>query len=115
MNNNDDRVVFINRQTLLNYLRLFVLVGCCLIQILFINSTTLRQKKKTKLIKDNQNGNDLSVRQLADKYNVSKSSVTNILRYRKEFLFNYISNYNKTIKHKHNEEDGKTIDQLIFE
>jgi len=38
--------------------------------------------KKIELIKDNQNGNGLSVRVLADRYGISKSSVANILQRR---------------------------------
>jgi len=75
----------------------------------------LALEQKIKLIKDNQNGNGLSVRQLADKYGVSKSSVANILQRREEFISDYTSNCNKGIKRKYKDEDGQTIDQLVFE
>lgn len=75
----------------------------------------LTLEQKIKLIKDNQKCNGLSVRQLADKYGVSKSSVANILQRREEFISDYTSNFNKGIKRKHKDEDGQTIDQLVFE
>lgn len=66
----------------------------------------LALEQKIKLIKDNQNGNGLSVRVLADKYGVSKSSVANILQRREEFISDYTSNCNKGIKRKYKDEDG---------
>ena len=75
----------------------------------------LTLEQKIKLIKDNQKCNGLSVRQLADKYGVSKSSVANILQRREEFISDYTSNCNKRIKRKYKDEDGQTIDQLVFE
>ena len=75
----------------------------------------LTLEQKIKLIKDNQKCNGLSVRQLADKYGVSKSSVANIFQRREEFISDYTSNCNKGIKRKHKDEDGQTIDQLVFE
>ena len=41
--------------------------------------------QKILLIKDNNDGNGLSVRKLAEKYSVSKSSVANILTRRAEY------------------------------
>jgi transposase len=61
--------------------------------------------KKIELIKDNQNGNGLSVRVLADRYGISKSSVANILQRREEFISDYTSNCNKGIKRK--DDDGQ--------
>ncbi|CAF4374954.1 unnamed protein product, partial [Rotaria magnacalcarata] len=52
----------------------------------------LTLEEKVALIKDNQNGHGLSVRQLADNYKISKSSAANILRRSEEFLTDYSSN-----------------------
>ena len=71
--------------------------------------------KKIELIKDNQNGNGLSVRVLADRYGISKSSVANILQRREEFISDYTSNCNKGIKRKRKDDDGQKIDELVFE
>ena len=79
------------------------------------NRKTLTLEQKIALIKDNQNGHGLSVRQLADKYDVSKSSAANILKRSEEFLADYTSNCNKGIKRKYKDETGQTIDQLVFE
>ncbi|CAF3938391.1 unnamed protein product [Rotaria magnacalcarata] len=52
----------------------------------------LTLEEKVALIKDNQNGHGLSVRQLADNYKISKSSAANILRRSEEFSTDYSSN-----------------------
>jgi len=39
----------------------------------------LTLKEKISLITDNQNGNDLSTRQVADKFQISNSSLNNVL------------------------------------
>lgn len=44
-----------------------------------MSSRKVLTEKKLNQIKDNQNGSGLSVRVLADKYGVSKSSAANIL------------------------------------
>jgi transposase len=75
----------------------------------------LTLEQKIALIKDNQNGHGLSVRKLADKYNISKSSAANILHRREEFFSDYTSNSNKGRKRKHKDESGQSIDQLVFE
>jgi hypothetical protein len=41
--------------------------------------------------------------------------VANILQRREEFISDYTSNCNKGIKRKYKDEDGQTIDQLVFE
>lgn len=79
------------------------------------NRKTLTLEQKIALIKDNQNGHGLSVRQLGDKYGVSKSSAAGILNRSEEFLSDYTSNCNKGIKRKYKDETGQTIDQLVFE
>ena len=72
-------------------------------------------EEKIALIKDNQNSHSLSVRQLADKYKISKSSAANILRRSEEFVADYSSNCNKGVKRKLKDENGQTIDELVFE
>ncbi|CAF4798490.1 unnamed protein product, partial [Rotaria sp. Silwood2] len=75
----------------------------------------LTLEEKITLIKDNQNGHGLSVRELADKYKISKSSAANILRRSEEFLADYSSNCNKGVKRKLKDENGQKIDELVFE
>ena len=77
-----------------------------------LKALTLEQK--VALIKDNANGHGLSVRHLADKYSVSKSSVGNILQRREEYLEDYASNSNKETKRKRHDGDGQMLDQLVF-
>lgn len=48
----------------------------------------LTLEEKISLIMDNQNVNDLSIRQIADKFKISKSNATNILLQSEEFLDN---------------------------
>ena len=59
---------------------------------------------------DNENGNDSFVRQcqLANEYEISISSVANILHRREEFFVDYSSNSNKGIKSKLKDETGRT-------
>jgi antitoxin component HigA of HigAB toxin-antitoxin module len=66
----------------------------------------LTLEQKIKQIKDNQNGYGLSVKQLADKYGVSKSSVANILQRREEIISDYTSKCNNGIKRKYKDDDG---------
>lgn len=75
----------------------------------------LTLEEKVTLIKDNQNGHGLSVRELATKYQISKSSVANILRRREEFVADYSSNCNKGAKRKLKDESGQKIDEVVFE
>ncbi|CAF4216168.1 unnamed protein product [Rotaria magnacalcarata] len=75
----------------------------------------LTLEEKVALIKDNQNGHGLSVRQLADNYKISKSSAANILRRSEEFLADYSSNSNKSIKRELKDETRQKIDEIVFE
>ncbi|CAF2117994.1 unnamed protein product [Rotaria magnacalcarata] len=75
----------------------------------------LTLEEKVALIKDNQNGHGLSVRQLTDNYKISKSSAANILRRSEEFLADYSSNSNKGIKRKLKDENRQKIDEIVFE
>ena len=72
-------------------------------------------EQKILLIKDNNDGNGLSIRKLADKYSVSKSSVANILTRREEYQQDYLTNTNKGIKRKLKGGTGKHIDEILFE
>jgi Mor family transcriptional regulator len=62
--------------------------------------TSLRHltlKEKIQLINDSNGGNcdnGLSQRKLAEKYNISLGSVSNILKRRKEYLRDYQTNQN---------------------
>ncbi|CAM4833635.1 unnamed protein product [Rotaria magnacalcarata] len=75
----------------------------------------LTLEEKVALIKDNQNGHGLSVRQLADNYKISKISAANIRRRSEEFLADYSSNSNKGIKRKLKDENRQKIDEIVFE
>jgi len=76
---------------------------------------TLTLEEKISLIKDNQDGNGLSTRQLADKYKISKSSAAKILLRSEEFLADYSSNSNKGVKRKLKDISGQLIDKVVFE
>ncbi|CAF3004919.1 unnamed protein product [Rotaria sp. Silwood2] len=75
----------------------------------------LTLEQKISLIKDNSNGNGLSIRTLAEKYSISKSSVTNILTRRTEYEDDYLTNANKGIKRKLKNGNGRQIDEILFE
>ena len=75
----------------------------------------LTLEEKVTLIKENRNGHGLSIRELADKYKISKSSAAYMLRRSEEFLADYSSNCNKGLKRKFKDENGQKIDELIFE
>ena len=75
----------------------------------------LSLEQKISLIKDNNNGNGLSIRTLANNYSVSKSSVANILTRAEEYQQDYLTNTNKGIKRKLKDNTGKHIDEILFE
>ena len=75
----------------------------------------LTLEQKVSLIKDNSNGNGLSVRKLAEKYAISKSSVANILNRLGEYQHDYLTNSNKDSKRKLKDETGKHVDEVLFE
>jgi predicted DNA-binding protein YlxM (UPF0122 family) len=57
-------------------------------------------------IKDNYDGNDFSVRKLAENNSISKSSVASILTRRIEYQNDYLTNTNKGIKRKLKDDTG---------
>ncbi|CAF1330605.1 unnamed protein product [Adineta steineri] len=63
----------------------------------------------------NQNDHGLSVRELANKYVIFKSSAANIILRREEYLLDYASNSNKAIKQKHKDDGTHMIDELVVE
>jgi len=75
------------------------------------NRITLTLEQKVTLIRCNQNGCSFSVRQLADKYGVSKNSAANIF-HRCEDSYLIMPTADRGIEHKHKDEDGRTVDQL---
>ena len=75
----------------------------------------LPSEEKIQLIKDNNGGLCMSVRKLAEKYSISKSSATNILSRREEYETDYLSNANKGTKRKLKNDAGKHIDDILFE
>jgi len=78
-------------------------------------SKSFTLEEKISLIKGNQNGNGLSTRQLANKYQISKSSAINILLRSEESSADYASNSNKDVKRKFKDNDGQLINKAIFE
>ena len=75
----------------------------------------LSLEQKIQLIKDNNNGNGLSIRKLAEKYSISKSSAANILTRTEEYQNDYLSNANKGIKRKIKSDSSMRIDEILFE
>jgi transcriptional regulator with XRE-family HTH domain len=75
----------------------------------------LSLEQKVLLIKDNSDGHGLSIRKLADKYSISKSSVANILTRRDEYQQDYLNNANKGVKRKLKNDTSKHIDEVLFE
>ncbi|CAF4218686.1 unnamed protein product, partial [Rotaria magnacalcarata] len=60
----------------------------------------LSLQQKVELIKDNNDGNGLSQRKLAEKYNISLGSVSNVLKRKPEYLNDYETNQNQNVKRK---------------
>ena len=58
----------------------------------------LTLQEKIQLIFDNKDGNGLSQRRLAEKYNISLGSVSNILKRKTEYLNDYETNQNQLIQ-----------------
>jgi transposase len=56
----------------------------------------LTLEEKISLLKDKDNG--MTYRKLAEKYNISLSAVTNIMKRRDEYLSDYENNQNKETK-----------------
>jgi len=51
-----------------------------------------RLKEKVQLINDSNHGNRSSHRKLAEKYNISRGSVSNMLKRKKKYLHDYTTN-----------------------
>ncbi|CAF0924554.1 unnamed protein product [Rotaria sordida] len=75
----------------------------------------LSLEQKILLIKDNNGGNGFSIRTLAEKYSISKSSVADILNRREEYEHDYLTNTNKGVKRKLKDDTGRHIDEVVFE
>lgn len=75
----------------------------------------LTLEEKIQLIRDNNDGNGLSFRKLADKYRCSIGSISNILKRKQEYLSDYETNGNKDTKRKLKDDNGVQIDRLVFE
>ena len=65
--------------------------------------------KKIELINDYADGAGLSQRKLCDKYQVSKSAVYNILRWKDKYKQDFQIDANKGIKRKLQDETGHNI------
>jgi hypothetical protein len=75
----------------------------------------LTLQQKVSLINDNSDGNGLSIRTLAEKYVISKSSVASILIRRVEYQHDYKTNSKKDSKRKLRDESDKHMDEIVFE
>ncbi|CAF4239687.1 unnamed protein product [Rotaria sordida] len=71
--------------------------------------------EKVQLIYDNSDGNGLPQRKLAEKYNISLGSVSNILKRKTEYLKDYETNQNQTVKRKSRDVNVQTLDEQIYE
>ena len=69
--------------------------------------------QKISFISDKDRGNGFSIPRLAEKYEILKSSVANILIRSAEYQDDYSSNVNKGIKGKLKDESGKNIDEIL--
>ena len=75
----------------------------------------LTLEQKISFISDKKRGNGFSIPKLAEKYEILKSSVVNILIRSAEYQDDYLSNVNKGIKGKLKDESGKHVDEILFE
>ncbi|CAF1470575.1 unnamed protein product [Rotaria sordida] len=60
-------------------------------------------------------GNGLSQRTLAERYNISLRSVSNILKRKEEYLHDYETNQNQNVKRKFKSFDSVKLDQQVYE
>ena len=58
----------------------------------------LTLQQKVELINDSTDGKGLSERKLAAKYNISLGSVSNVLKRKTEYLNDYETNQNQSVK-----------------
>ena len=74
----------------------------------------LTLEQKISFISDKDRGNGFSIPKLVEKYEILKSSVANILIRSAECENDYLSNVNKGIRRKLNDESGKHVDEILF-
>ena len=72
-------------------------------------------KEKIQLITDSNDGNGLSQCKLAEKYNISLGSFSNILKIKNEFLQDYETNQNQHVKRKFKNFDSIKLDKQVYE
>ncbi|CAF5043856.1 unnamed protein product, partial [Rotaria sp. Silwood1] len=75
----------------------------------------LTLQQKIELINDNRNGNGLSQRELAGKYNISLGSVSNVLKRKAEYLNDYETNQNQNVKRKLMDVNSQKLDEEVYE
>ncbi|CAF3287422.1 unnamed protein product [Rotaria socialis] len=75
----------------------------------------LTLQQKIELINDNRNGNGLSQRTLAVKYNISLGSVSNVLKRKAEYLDGYGANQNHNVKRKILHVNSRELDEKVYE
>ncbi|CAF2033975.1 unnamed protein product, partial [Rotaria magnacalcarata] len=75
----------------------------------------LSLQQKVELIKDNNDGNGLSQRKLAEKYNISLGSVSNVLKRKPEYLNDYETNQNQNVKRKVMNVNAQNLDEDVYE
>ena len=71
--------------------------------------------EKIQLIYDNSDGTGLSQRILAEKYNISLGSVSNILKRKTEYLNDYETNQNQTVKRKSRGVNVQKLDEQVYQ
>ena len=74
----------------------------------------LTLEQKISFISDKGRGNGFSIHKLAEKHEILKSSVANILIRSAEYQDDYSSNVSKGIKGKLKDESGKNVDEILF-
>ncbi|CAF1597859.1 unnamed protein product [Rotaria magnacalcarata] len=75
----------------------------------------LTLQQKIELINDNRNGNGLSQRTLAVKYNISLGSVSNVLKCKAEYLDDYGANQNHNVKRKIIHVNSRELGEKVYE
>ncbi|CAF2944116.1 unnamed protein product [Rotaria sp. Silwood2] len=75
----------------------------------------LTLQQKIELINDNRNGNGLSQRELAGKYNISLGSVLNVLKRKAEYLNDYETNQNQNVKRKLMDVNSQKLNEEVYE
>ncbi|CAF0951540.1 unnamed protein product [Rotaria sordida] len=71
--------------------------------------------EKIQLIFDNKDGNALSHRRLAKKYNISLDSVSNILKHKIEYLNGYEINQTQNVKRRLKDVNAQKLDEQVNE